>query len=286
VIKPTRRPSRTSRPGTSRSVGRPTPTPAQGRSRGSRRRAATRLRPLAATEDCARDGRGSGPSVDAERAAALAAERGPRQGHPGRTRSTVRPHPIPARRGSYRSGGQRHSVLSCLLRRHLERLRQADSRYDRVHWAPLAPGGAVRRQPERWRLGPLREPIAQSFPHRPPPRPGSTSRRRSPRTLPPTPPSADRQASIINLIRGSVRYASRKYWDELKPIYQAPGAEAAQAAQAALEDKWGQPCPGGGKVGRNAWGEFIPFLDYGACRFMARLMRPWWFRRGQVVRRL
>ena len=39
------------------------------------------------------------------------------------------------------------------------------------------------------------------------------------------------QACIIHLIRNTFRYASRKYWDELsrdlKPIYQAPTADAA-----------------------------------------------------------
>ena len=66
--------------------------------------------------------------------------------------------------------------------------------------------------------------------------------------------------------RGTYRYVSRKYWDELskdlKPIYQAPTVEAAAAALDALEEKWGARCPAMIRLWRNAWSEFIPFLDY------------------------
>ena len=52
---------------------------------------------------------------------------------------------------------------------------------------------------------------------------------------------------MIHLIRGTIRYASRKYWDELvrdlKPIYQASNEAAAAAALDALEDKWGTRYP-------------------------------------------
>ena len=68
------------------------------------------------------------------------------------------------------------------------------------------------------------------------------------------------------LTTGTFRYASRKYWDELsrdlKPIYQAPTAQAAAAALDALEDKWGARYPAMTQLWRNAWAEFIPFLDY------------------------
>ncbi|HEY6422922.1 MAG TPA: transposase, partial [Pseudonocardiaceae bacterium] len=68
---------------------------------------------------------------------------------------------------------------------------------------------------------------------------------------------------------GTFRYASRRYWDELskdlKPIYQAPTAQAAAAALDALEDKWGARYPAMIQLWRTAWAEFIPFLDYGGC---------------------
>jgi transposase-like protein len=79
-------------------------------------------------------------------------------------------------------------------------------------------------------------------------------------------PGAIVQTCIIHLIRGSFRYASRKYWDELardlKPIYTAPGEAAALAALDALDDKWGARYPAMIRLWRNAWAEFVPFLDY------------------------
>jgi putative transposase len=79
-------------------------------------------------------------------------------------------------------------------------------------------------------------------------------------------PLATVQACIIHLIRGTFRYASRKYWDQLsrdlKPIYQAVNADAAAAAVDDLEQKWGQRYPAIIRLWRNAWTEFIPFLDY------------------------
>jgi transposase-like protein len=79
-------------------------------------------------------------------------------------------------------------------------------------------------------------------------------------------PLATVQTCIIHLIRGTFRYASRKYWEsiarDLKPIYQAPDAAAAAAALDALEEKWGKAYPAMIRLWRSAWEEFIPFLDY------------------------
>ncbi|KLU10935.1 IS256 family transposase [Kocuria sp. SM24M-10] len=79
-------------------------------------------------------------------------------------------------------------------------------------------------------------------------------------------PAAIVQTCIIHLIRGTFRYASRKYWDELakdlKPIYQAPTAGAAAEALDALEEKWGTRYPAIIRLWRGAWTEFVPFLDY------------------------
>ncbi len=56
------------------------------------------------------------------------------------------------------------------------------------------------------------------------------------------------------------------YWDELsrdlKPIYQAPSAAAAETALDRLDEKWGARYPAIIRLWRNAWSEFIPFLDY------------------------
>jgi len=79
-------------------------------------------------------------------------------------------------------------------------------------------------------------------------------------------PMATVQTCIIHLIRGTFGYASRKYWDELskdlRPIYTAASAEAAAAALEALDDKWGKRYPAMIRLWRNAWSDFIPFLDY------------------------
>jgi transposase-like protein len=79
-------------------------------------------------------------------------------------------------------------------------------------------------------------------------------------------PAAIVQTCVIHLIRGTFRYASRKYWDQLskdlKPIYQAPTVEAAAAALDALEATWGARYPAMIRLWRNAWEEFIPFLAY------------------------
>jgi putative transposase len=90
-------------------------------------------------------------------------------------------------------------------------------------------------------------------------------------------PLATVQTCIIHLSRGTFRYASRKYWDELsrdlKPIYQAVNASAAQAALDALDQKWGARYPAMIRLWHTAWAEFIPFLDYGGCRRIA--CREW-----------
>jgi putative transposase len=79
-------------------------------------------------------------------------------------------------------------------------------------------------------------------------------------------PSTIVQTCLIHLIRNSFRFASKKYWDELsrdlKPIYTAVNAEAAAAALDDLDAKWGTRYPAVIRLWRNAWEEFIPFLDY------------------------
>ena len=52
---------------------------------------------------------------------------------------------------------------------------------------------------------------------------------------------------------------------DLKAIYTAPTAEAAEFALEELEEKWGKKYRAIIRLWRNAWTEFIPFLDYGAC---------------------
>jgi putative transposase len=100
------------------------------------------------------------------------------------------------------------------------------------------------------------------------------------------------QACTVHLIRNSFRYLPRQHWDalrrDLKPIYTAPTATAAEAALDHLNDRWGGQYPALIRMWRSCWNEFIPFLDYGGCRRIA-CRRPrvagvagnMW--RGQVV---
>lgn len=74
------------------------------------------------------------------------------------------------------------------------------------------------------------------------------------------------QTCIIHLIRNSFRLVSRKYWDglkkDLKSIYTASNAAAAAVALDELDEKWGKQYGAMIRLWRNAWEEFIPFLDY------------------------
>ena len=74
-------------------------------------------------------------------------------------------------------------------------------------------------------------------------------------------------------IRNTFRLASRRDWDRLKRdvklIYTAPTEPAARAALDDLAEKWGDRYPAMIRLWQNAWAEFIPFLDYGACRRIA-----------------
>jgi putative transposase len=79
-------------------------------------------------------------------------------------------------------------------------------------------------------------------------------------------PLAIVQTCIIHLIRNTFRLTSRKDADAIKrdirPIYTAPNADAASAALDELEEKWGDTYGAMIRLWRNAWNEFIPFLDY------------------------
>jgi putative transposase len=74
------------------------------------------------------------------------------------------------------------------------------------------------------------------------------------------------QACIIHLIRNTFRFASRKYWDQiahdLRPVYTAASEAEALARFEEFEQKWGTPYPAISRLWRNAWSEFVPFLDY------------------------
>ncbi|TWE15026.1 IS256 family transposase [Prauserella muralis] len=74
------------------------------------------------------------------------------------------------------------------------------------------------------------------------------------------------QTCVLHLIRNSFRLTSRKYTDalkrDLKEIYTAPNADAAATALDELDEKWSKKYPAMVRLWRNAWTEFVPFLDY------------------------
>jgi putative transposase len=74
------------------------------------------------------------------------------------------------------------------------------------------------------------------------------------------------QQCIIHLLRNTFRFASRKYWDQiahdLRPVYTAANEAEALARFEEFEEKWGKPYPAISRLWRNAWSEFVPFLDY------------------------
>lgn len=74
------------------------------------------------------------------------------------------------------------------------------------------------------------------------------------------------QTCVIHLIRNSHKYVPRQHRDkvsiDLKAIYTAINEPAAQAALETLTEKWGNKYPALVQVWRNAWNEFVPFLDY------------------------
>jgi transposase-like protein len=79
-------------------------------------------------------------------------------------------------------------------------------------------------------------------------------------------PEAIVQTCIIHLIRNTFRLTSRADADaikrDIKPIYTAVNADAALAALDDLEEKWGSKYRAMIRLWRNAWNEFVPFLDY------------------------
>lgn len=68
------------------------------------------------------------------------------------------------------------------------------------------------------------------------------------------------------MIRNTFRLVARQDWDavkrDIKPIYTAPSPDAAAIAMDELEEKWRKKYGAMIRLWRNAWEEFIPFLDY------------------------
>ena len=71
---------------------------------------------------------------------------------------------------------------------------------------------------------------------------------------------------VVHLVRNSLRYASKKHWPaitrQLKDIYTAPSLEAAEVELAEFIEAWENTYPAMIKSWRDAWDDFIPFLEF------------------------
>ena len=74
------------------------------------------------------------------------------------------------------------------------------------------------------------------------------------------------QTCVVHLIRHSLKYVPRREREQvardLKPIYTAVDADAAQAALEAFDDKWGKRFPVITQAWLNAWEYVTPFLAF------------------------
>lgn len=75
------------------------------------------------------------------------------------------------------------------------------------------------------------------------------------------------QTCVVHLIRHSLKYVPRREREQvardLKPIYTAVDADAAQQALEAFDEKWGKRFPVITQAWLNAWEYVIPFLAFG-----------------------
>lgn len=74
------------------------------------------------------------------------------------------------------------------------------------------------------------------------------------------------QTCVVHVIRNAMRFVSygdrKKIAKAMKEIYTAPTLEAAELGLAEFDKQFGAQYPGAVDVWRNAWDEFVPFLDY------------------------
>jgi putative transposase len=79
-------------------------------------------------------------------------------------------------------------------------------------------------------------------------------------------PQTTVQTCVVHLIRHSLKYVPRRERErvarDLKPIYTAIDADAAQQALEAFDEKWGQRFPVITQAWLNAWEYMIPFLAF------------------------
>jgi transposase-like protein len=79
-------------------------------------------------------------------------------------------------------------------------------------------------------------------------------------------PETDVQLCMVHMVRNSVKYVSYKdrkaVTADLKEIYPAPSADAAQGALDRFAEKWDAKYPAVAKSWRSRWNEVIPFMKF------------------------
>jgi putative transposase len=79
-------------------------------------------------------------------------------------------------------------------------------------------------------------------------------------------PKAITQTCIVHMIRASLRYVTvrdrKAVTEDLRHIYSADTAEAAEAALEVVRERWNAKYPSIHKLWRTRWNEVIPFLAY------------------------
>ncbi|MER6539707.1 transposase, partial [Streptomyces sp900105755] len=79
-------------------------------------------------------------------------------------------------------------------------------------------------------------------------------------------PLADIQLCVVHMVRNSLKYASTKHWSqiakELRQVYTAATAAAAEQRFAEFEETWGGRYPALIAVWRRNWEHFVIFLRF------------------------
>ncbi|MFF7159277.1 transposase [Streptomyces sp. NPDC008139] len=87
-----------------------------------------------------------------------------------------------------------------------------------------------------------------------------------PESITSTWPLADMQLCVVHMVRARLKYASTKHWQaiakELRQVYTAATAGAAEARFAEFEAEWGAKYPALVAVWRRSWEHFVVFLRF------------------------
>jgi putative transposase len=79
-------------------------------------------------------------------------------------------------------------------------------------------------------------------------------------------PDTTVQTCVVHVVRNAMRFVScadrKRIAADMRKIYTAGTVEAADLALGEFDKTWGKQYPGTIDVWRNAWDDFIPFLDY------------------------